>query len=953
MEDNKQFFDESSFIEKKEELSSQSVDSEILDLSYHIRRKENLFYLTVEKKEERCNGSELRSLLSLGKEKNLLQEADKLLLSHLSLKLAPSQTIHQFSAHELEVLLYYLKDCSFPVFYNDEQLFFSVDEYKLDLVLEFETDDTISLIVRSGGEFFFSTEKAFFLSDNVLYFLSMHIPLAFYKELCSGTNRFTIESFFVFKEQLLERLRCAHKIQISEELEELSSLRIETKIAPVVVEVGKNSHFISLELKYKVGQKFYPLDNYTYLETQSWHDKKSLITISRENSKLIQYHSDETLSEYTFSDFLEESKIRYTPSQKSPFLIMIPINALERVLTTLLPKLEQYFPIEYKDGIELNLNKVKVSFELDTYFSKHLNLFEFSVQFKIGESNISLERLKEILTSSKRYFELEGKTYSLDNIRDINKWIEFLMNYEFKANENKYKAPSQAALELHDFAKKFDETVSIRQNTEYKELLQEVEGKRPLVDIALPLEVDSLLRDYQKEGVYWIHFLQKYGFGGILADEMGLGKTLQALTVLAMNKGGQHLVICPKSLMFNWENESKRYFPNLKVLVVTGESEKRKRLLDEVSRYDIIITSYSILQKDYQYYIEKNLKFEFLVLDEAHYVKNQGTLSAKAVRLVEAKRKILLTGTPLENNLEELYGTFDLVMPGYLKSQGEFRNEFIAKIERNNLIALEILQSKIRPFILRRTKKQVLQELPEKQEQIVLNEMTNKQALIYNEVLSRVKQETYDLIREQGFEKSRIKILSALLKLRQICNHPAQIDKSFDHEEDISGKYQQFKDLLEEVLEGGDKVLVFSQFTAMLDIFQRDLEKDGVSFLRLDGSSKNRQELVDRFNEDERVRVFLISLKAGGVGLNLTSANTVFLYDPWWNPMVEQQAMDRAHRIGQKKTVNIYKFITKNSVEEKILKLQERKGTLFENLINEDNGFIRKLEWEDLMELFE
>ena len=292
-------------------------------------------------------------------------------------------------------------------------------------------------------------------------------------------------------------------------------------------------------------------------------------------------------------------------------------------------------------------------------------------------------------------------------------------------------------------------------------------------------------------------------------------------------------------------------------------------------------------------------------------------------------------------------------MPGYLGSKLEFRKDFVAKIERNNTIALEILQAKIRPFILRRTKSQVLKELPAKQEQIAYNEMTNKQIGVYNEVLRRVKEDVTALVQKVGFDRARIQVLSALLKLRQICNHPSLLDDSFTDEPDISGKYEQFQTVLAETMDSGQKSLVFSQFTSMLDIMEKDFKRDGVNYLRLDGSTKNRQEVVDQFNDDPEVKVFLISLKAGGVGLNLTSATSVFLYDPWWNPMAEQQAVDRAHRIGQKYTVSIHKFITKNSIEEKILKLQERKGNLFENLVVEDSGFVKRLEWEDLMELFE
>jgi SNF2 family DNA or RNA helicase len=510
-------------------------------------------------------------------------------------------------------------------------------------------------------------------------------------------------------------------------------------------------------------------------------------------------------------------------------------------------------------------------------------------------------------------------------------------------------------MELDEFLKSFDKT-KLTSNAEYKEIITELKEKKPIGETELPILKNFEFRDYQKEGIYWLNFLKKYNFGGILADEMGLGKTLQALSLLRMNIGENktHIVLCPKSLILNWKAEAKKYYPELKVLVISQNSKKREEYIKQSHDYDIVITSYSMIQKDYKIYLDNEIKFEYMILDEAHYIKNIKTQSNKAVRIINSNRKVILTGTPLENNLTELYGTFEIIMPGFLGTPTEFRRDFISKIERNNRIALEILQARIRPLILRRTKKEVLKELPEKQEQIVYNEMTNKQSIVYKEILNRVKADVEETIEKEGERsgKSKIQILSALLRLRQICNHPQLVDPKLN-EEDMSSKLNQFNELIDEIVEGGEKVLVFSQFTKMLDILQKSLEGKNIEFVRLDGSTKNRQEVVDNFNEDKKIKVFLISLKAGGVGLNLTSASSVFIYDPWWNPQAENQAIDRAHRIGQEKTVNVYKFITKNSIEEKILKLQERKGNLFDNIVTENTEFIKKLEWEDLLELFD
>jgi SNF2 family DNA or RNA helicase len=840
--------------------------------------------------------------------------------------------------------------------FENKEVEFSKDKIKLDIKIDFDENFNIVLNVLNNGDFIYATEFAYFIQDEKIYNLDDSIPLKFYKEIFSGNNKFSIESFFKLKQSIYPILKEKHNLEISKEVLDLENLNITKKKAPIIAYISRTSHFIILELKYKIGNEYFKIEDYKYADNINWVDKEEKIKIVKEDGNLIEYVSDLTLGEDIFDEIFSNLRFRYTRNQKLPFQLMTPISNLEIFVKSAIPKIKEKFQIEYKDGTPLKVADGNVNFEIETNLKKSLNLFEFKVKFKIQDEYFDLDFLKEVMEKPKKYVQLkDGTTINIENIREINKWIEFLKKYEFeKQKDDIYKSEPRTALEIDEFLKDF-KNKEIKSNEEYKNLITELKEKKPVTEIEIPNEVKSILREYQKEGIYWINFLKKYGFGGILADEMGLGKTIQALTAIRMCKGKKNIVICPKTLIYNWENEANKYFPDLKVLIINGDVSKREKLIKQINKEnpDLVITSYSMLQKDYKLYIEENIKFEWEVLDEAHYVKNMKTLSAKAVRLIDAKNIILLTGTPLENNLDELYAAFDLIMPGFLGRKLEFTREFVSKIERNNMIALELLQAKIRPFILRRTKKQVLKELPEKQEQVVLSEMTNKQVAIYNEVLNRVKNEVNELVEKQGFERSRIQILSALLKLRQVCNHPGLTDSSFLEEDDISGKYNQYLELLTEVIEGGEKVLVFSQFTSMLDIFEKDLKEKEIKYLRLDGSTKNRQELVDKFNKDDEVKVFLISLKAGGVGLNLTSASAVFLYDPWWNPMVEKQAMDRAHRIGQTKTVNVYKFITKNSIEEKILKLQERKGNLFDNLVKEDSGFIKKLEWEDLMELFD
>ncbi len=948
----KDFLDKSIF---EQDLSSDyPILKNYKNLKYYIKTSENNSYqFYIEINDERLNSSEIKALLKLNDSKKILFDSDKLLLNYIVHRLPGTISIYKIIS-DIGLILTHLKGSSFKTFFDEKEIKFSNKNLKLDIKLNFDKHSNILMKISNNGKFIFSVDKVFFLKENTIHNINEEIPIKFYKEIAKGHNKFSIDSFLEIKDTFLKKIKQIHNLKIDNEISKLVDLKIDTKIAKAIIEVGKSSHFIIMKLKYKIGNELFDIDDYKYADTQEWVDKTELIKIVKENGKLIKYISDISISSDVFKEIFQGARVRFNTASKTPFLVMLPISNLEIFVRDVIPKAENFFDVIYKDGQKLKVEDGKIYFDVETNLKSRLDLFEFNVNFKIGDESFDLEFLKTLMLKSKKLIQLKnGTTINVENIREINKWIEFLNKFEFKKVDNKYKSDPKTALELDEFLRSF-EGKNIKSNEEYKELIQELKYKKPVEEIKLPEGVENILRDYQKEGVYWFHFLSKYGFNGILADEMGLGKTIQALTILSMTKNeGPNLVICPKSLIYNWENEIKKYFPKMKILIIDGDMEKRKNLIKKALNSEVVISSYSMLQKDYMEYLESKILFNYLVLDEAHYVKNMKTLSAKAVRLIRSNRKILLTGTPLENNLDELYGTFDLIMPGYLGSKLNFSRDYVSKIERNNRIALELLQSKIKPFILRRTKSEVLKELPEKQEQIVYNEMTNKQVGIYNEVLNRVKFEVNQVIEKKGEGRSRIAVLSALLKLRQVCNHPQLLDKSFSDEIDISGKYNQFLELLEEVVDADKKVLVFSQFTSMLNIFEKDLVKKGIVFLRLDGSTKNRQELVDEFNNNNKIKVFLISLKAGGVGLNLTSASTVFLYDPWWNPMVEKQAMDRAHRIGQKKTVNVYKFITKNSIEEKILKLQERKGNLFENLVREDHGLMKRLEWEDLMELFD
>jgi superfamily II DNA or RNA helicase len=475
-----------------------------------------------------------------------------------------------------------------------------------------------------------------------------------------------------------------------------------------------------------------------------------------------------------------------------------------------------------------------------------------------------------------------------------------------------------------------------------------------------PLE--SVLRPYQKQGVAWLHFLRENGFGGILADEMGLGKTLQALACLCTRgqettggRPGPALVVCPTSLVFNWLAEAARFAPALKVLAIQGP--ERHRMFGELETVDLVVTSYALVRRDAEHYAGR--EFDTIILDEAQHIKNRQTQNAQAVKSLRARHRLVLTGTPLENSVLDLWSIFDFLMPGYLGSARDFRERYEVPIVRErNPEAQSRLARRLRPFILRRTKREVAADLPEKLEQVAFCELNDEQQAVYQQVFNATRKEVLDAVGESSQARSRMVVLNALLRLRQVCcdlrllklEERAEGDGSAGNVS-RSGKLELFSELLEEVIDGGHRVLVFSQFTSMLALLRRELESADVKYCYLDGSTTDRAAVVARFQNENVIPVFLISLKAGGVGLNLTGADTVIHFDPWWNPAVEAQATDRAHRIGQTRAVTSYKLIARGTVEEKILTLQQRKRELIAATIGDEQQFTEALTWEEIQEL--
>jgi SNF2 family DNA or RNA helicase len=465
------------------------------------------------------------------------------------------------------------------------------------------------------------------------------------------------------------------------------------------------------------------------------------------------------------------------------------------------------------------------------------------------------------------------------------------------------------------------------------------------------------LRDYQKSGVYWLRFLERSGFCGILADEMGLGKTLQTLTWLQLQRqnkeaqGSPALIICPTSLVENWAEEAEKFTPNLRVQKMHGAD--RHEHWDKIAECDLVITSYALVRRDLDEYLKHN--FSVAALDEAQHIKNRATQNSTAVKKIQAHHKLVLTGTPIENGVSDLWSIMDFLMPGYLGTHKLFRENYELPIQNGGPEA-ELAQIKLRrklhPFLLRRLKKEVAKDLPEKIQRVAHCTLSKDQHMVYKQLLDGAKQKINSMVDTQGFNKSRMEIFKTLLQLRQTCCHIDLLKLPGLKSEFPSAKMELFFELVDEALDAGHRILVFSQFTSMLSIIRDELETRELKYCYLDGSTKDRQARVRRFNTDRSIPLFLISLKAGGSGLNLTGADMVIHFDPWWNPAVEDQATDRAHRIGQKNTVYSVKLITKNTVEEKVLQMQQRKKSVIDATLEKDGAFEQGLTWNDVQELF-
>ncbi len=608
----------------------------------------------------------------------------------------------------------------------------------------------------------------------------------------------------------------------------------------------------------------------------------------------------------------------------------------------------------------------------EVYYSdsfKALRVYDyksFNVKLGLNKSNLlkvdftlkdlpeeDLKRIFKAIKQQKKYYRLTDGSFLELESNELKRLLNLLDKLGIK-KDNLVNNNAQLPLYMALSAEKLGELFSLEGLTfdaEATSRLKEI--KEPLnQEFLVPESLKAVLRDYQLTGYKYLKYLSEKGLGGILADEMGLGKTLQAIAlILSDREKGPSIVVAPTSLVYNWKEEISKFAPELTVTIAEGTPEKRGELIKNTENYDVIITSYALIRKDIDHY--KTLDFNLCIIDEAQYIKNPYSQNAASVKEIKSRARFALTGTPIENSLSELWSIFDFILPGYLLSLDSFNSVFLGPITKESgTEAFEKLNALIKPFILRRVKKDVAKELPEKIYHKFYVTMTPEQKKLYTSYLAAVSKDIRKEIQLQGFEKNRIKILGALTRLRQICCDPSVFVEGY---EGGSGKLEALRELLAQALEEGHKILIFSQFTSILKNIGILLKKNNEAFFYLDGttSPEERISLVESFNNQKEVGVFLISLKAGGTGLNLTSADLVIHYDPWWNPAVEEQATDRAHRIGQENTVEVIKLITKGTIEEKINRLQEKKSKLIYKVLSkeEGQGFISSFTENDLLEL--
>jgi superfamily II DNA or RNA helicase len=608
-------------------------------------------------------------------------------------------------------------------------------------------------------------------------------------------------------------------------------------------------------------------------------------------------------------------------------------------------------PAEWKRYIPNDLDGVTVrdkSVAPRARVSSGVDWLSLDMTFESDGVGVDERELRECLESGRRLVKLQDGTYAPVKTDEVSEILERMAEI-YATSGNGRTLPLAQAGRVQDL-------LSLVTNSNVtpaaKQLFAKLQDINEIEQVAKPRALKATLRPYQKEGFSWLVFLHELSAGGILADDMGLGKTVQAIALLLWLKGKSktkitHLVVAPTSVVPNWLREIEKFGPTLTALAWHGPD--REKLSDQLDDADVIVTSYALVRRDEEFFSQR--KFHTVILDEAQHIKNPTSATARAAKKLQSEHRLALTGTPIENRLSEIWSIFDFVSPGLLGDLSRFEEKFARPIDRGDKASAEKLRAAIHRFVLRRDKMDVAKDLPPKIEQDIITPMADEQTKLYAQILRQVRESVMSEVEKQGLAKAKIQILAALTRLRQVACDPRLMKLEGEWNADTSGKLGALREIMQEAVAGGHRVLIFSQFVEMLHLIRSVLEEEGIKFEWLTGATTDRIERVDHFNNDTSVSAFLISLKAGGTGLNLVGADTVIHFDPWWNPAVEDQATDRAHRIGQSKTVSVYRLIAKDSVEEKILQLSEKKRALVANVLSSEAP-LKGLTKQDVEDLF-
>lgn len=727
----------------------------------------------------------------------------------------------------------------------------------------------------------------------------------------------------------------------------IPSSQIETFVERVIPELKKMS---TVDIEQNISNRIMnpPLHAKLHLDR---NEDRLLARLEYEYGDIViaPFHSDVDHQDYSnrillrdseqesrIMNVLEQSSFKYNGSE----LYMDDEEGMYHFLYHLLPQLKKtaeiYVTSSLRPMMYSSLHSPKMTIDVDAK-TQWLDI-NFGIE---GIDEQEIHHILQSIVEKKKYYRLQdGSFLSLeeDEFLDIGLFMEEMDIRQSEVKDTHIQLSVVRGFHLLDSDER---TPAIQIEKSLRQLFENMRNPDKL-DFEIPETLSPVLRDYQKYGFQWLKTLAHYHFGGILADDMGLGKTLQCIAFILSEQqkstttGLPVLIVSPASLLYNWKNELKKFAPELKTVIITGDKQERTKILNELSNVDVLISSYPLLRRDMELYA--NHRFHTLILDEAQAVKNYATKTAQAVREIHAQHRFALTGTPIENSLEDLWSIFDAVFPELFPSKKAF-----AELSR------EAVARRVRPFILRRMKSDVLKELPEKIETLQTSDLSPEQKKLYMAYLMKLQQETIQQLQTESFQKNRMKILAGLTRLRQLCCHPSLFLENYTGD---SGKLDQLLEIVEDYHNAGKRILIFSQFTEMLGIIRRELEQCGLSYFYLDGKTpaSERVELCRRFNEGEQ-DVFLISLKAGGTGLNLTGADTVILYDLWWNPAVEQQAADRAHRMGQKNVVQVIRLVTQGTIEEKMYELQQQKKNLIDEVIQPGEGALFTLTENEIREL--